>query len=1088
MKPNFALNLSDTGIALLHRTAKGWALVGETPFDAPDLAEALDYLRKTALDLEPGGISTKVVIPNSQILYAEVAAPGPSEQDRRDQISAELEGRTPYKPDEIAFDFSGRGKQVKVAAVARETLAEAEAFATEHRFNPVSFVAIPEGNYSGEPWFGPTEAAKTMLAPGEVVERDRSAIALPGPRVAEKGSEKASETAEDEASEEAGDTAGDRASEKMGETGAGKTDTLLEAVAKARTESLPGSAARAEDKPKAPFPASTAPAMAAADPEPASQAKAPPMSAPVPPAPAAAPAKMPDPAPAGAEAAAKPDAAPVAAPAAASADFAPRARVEPAPVPPPPPLGATPGNAAAGPVEEAPFTHVADPEIAASAEDDLPPMPANAGAAARLASGRPLGIAAASLPNEEDDLPPMPSAAALAAFGRRRGAEGPGASDPGGAPSLPAASLPAASRPDAAALARAARGKPIEDLPPVPRPAAAPAPAVPTAATARAGLDPLVKSPGIAGARKGKPKQTPAVPAARAPAIAATAPSASDAARSLSRSPFASPPRKPRHLGLILTAILLLCLALVAAWSSLYLASAQDPAAPAVALAEDPAPEAAGTADVPTIEDEMLADAQDPEELAALPVEDEGAAADVTVDLTGEADLADPAADAQADAGADGLALSTAEEGLALATPGDEAGVEPGVETGAQDTALTAESAPEAAPEAAPETGLATDTPAAVALVDAQDEIFLAASDAPPPAFDALSLPAPDATADAMPAPPMPPPPPGTVYRFDANGLIVPTPEGIPSPAGFMLFAGKPDLLPPARSALAEEAATRAAADLAAADAAAAAPAEAALAASPAAAAPTVPVPAGPEAQPDPDLADRRPRERPADLAPATAEDDAALDASTAPQFASLRPRARPSTVLAAGERARAETAGASIASPSGDAVIEPAALSAADADNPSLLAISRRPAEKPQDFSRAVEAAVAAAVRAPEPEPEPIETASAKAPAGKAKPDEQAEIDEPEPVASAAPKIPTKASVAKQATFKNAINLSKTNLIGVYGTQSKRYALIRQSNGRYKKVKVGDRIDGGTVQAITQTEVRYQKGGRLMVLAMPRG
>jgi hypothetical protein len=1077
MKPNFALNLSDTGIALLHRTAKGWALVGETPFDAPDLAEALDYLRKTALDLEPGGISTKLVIPNSQILYAEVAAPGPSEQDRRDQISAELEGRTPYKPDEIAFDFSGRGKQVKVAAVARETLAEAEAFATEHRFNPVSFVAIPEGNYSGEPWFGPTEAAKTMLAPGEVVERDRSAIALPGPRAAEeKAGEKAVETASDEASLKADEKAGDSAGDRAGEPGGDRTDTLLEAVAKARNGSAPGSESRAQDKPKANATASTEPARPAVDSAPAAQAKAPPMSAPVPPAPAAAPEKTPEPAlaaapaktpdPARAEVAASPAAAPVAAPQAASPDFAPRARVEPAPVPPPPPLGATPGTAAAGPVEEAPFTHVADPEIAASAEDDLPPMPANAGAAARLASGRPLGIAATSLPDEDDDLPPMPSAAALAAFGRRRGTEGSGASDPGGAPSLPAAS-----RPDATALARAARGKPIEDLPPVPRPA--PAQAAPAAAaTARAGLDPLVKSPGIAGARKGKPKPTPAVPAARAPAIAAAAPSASEAARSLSRSPFASPPRKPRHLGLILTAILLLCLALVAAWSSLYLASTQDTAAPAVALAEDPAPDAAGTADVPAIEDEMLADAQDPEELAALPAEEEGAAADVAADLTSDAD---PAAEALADPGAEGPALSTSEDGLALATPGEE--------TGAQDTALDTDLTAEAAPEAAPETGLATDTPAAVALVDAQDEIFLAASDAPPPAFDALSLPAPDATADAMPAPPMPPPPPGTVYRFDAKGLIVPTPEGIPSPSGFMLFAGKPDLLPPARSALAEEAAAKAAADLAAADAAAAAPAEAALSASPAA-----PLPAGPEAQPDPDLADRRPRERPADLAPATAEDDAALDGSAAPQFASLRPRARPSTVLAAGERARAETAGASIASPAGDAVIEPAAMAAADATNPSLLAISRRPAEKPQDFSRAVEAAVAAAVRAPEPEPEPIETASAKAPAGKAKPDEQAEIDEPEPVASAAPKIPTKASVAKQATFRNAINLSKTNLIGVYGTQSKRYALIRQSNGRYKKVKVGDRIDGSTVQAITQTEVRYQKGGRLMVLAMPRG
>ncbi|NJM84534.1 MAG: translation initiation factor 2, partial [Tabrizicola sp.] len=115
------------------------------------------------------------------------------------------------------------------------------------------------------------------------------------------------------------------------------------------------------------------------------------------------------------------------------------------------------------------------------------------------------------------------------------------------------------------------------------------------------------------------------------------------------------------------------------------------------------------------------------------------------------------------------------------------------------------------------------------------------------------------------------------------------------------------------------------------------------------------------------------------------------------------------------------------------------------------------------------------AAVR--EPEPEVIAAA---------KPEEIDEANEPE-VASAAPRIPTKASVAKQATYENAINLSKTNLIGVYGTQNNRYALVRQSNGRYKKVSVGDRIDGGTVKAITQNEVRYQKGGRLIALKMPK-
>ncbi len=85
-------------------------------------------------------------------------------------------------------------------------------------------------------------------------------------------------------------------------------------------------------------------------------------------------------------------------------------------------------------------------------------------------------------------------------------------------------------------------------------------------------------------------------------------------------------------------------------------------------------------------------------------------------------------------------------------------------------------------------------------------------------------------------------------------------------------------------------------------------------------------------------------------------------------------------------------------------------------------------------------------------------------------------------------PKIPTTASVARQATIDNAINLRKLNLIGVYGTPANRRALVRLPSGRYKKLKVGDRIDGGNVIAIGDSELRYQKRGRNVTLKMPRG
>ena len=83
---------------------------------------------------------------------------------------------------------------------------------------------------------------------------------------------------------------------------------------------------------------------------------------------------------------------------------------------------------------------------------------------------------------------------------------------------------------------------------------------------------------------------------------------------------------------------------------------------------------------------------------------------------------------------------------------------------------------------------------------------------------------------------------------------------------------------------------------------------------------------------------------------------------------------------------------------------------------------------------------------------------------------------------------IPSSASVSRQATIDDAIRLNRINLIGVYGAPSDRRALIRLSSGRYVKVKVGDRVDGGTVSAITASQVQYQKGSRTLSLSVPEG
>ena len=88
----------------------------------------------------------------------------------------------------------------------------------------------------------------------------------------------------------------------------------------------------------------------------------------------------------------------------------------------------------------------------------------------------------------------------------------------------------------------------------------------------------------------------------------------------------------------------------------------------------------------------------------------------------------------------------------------------------------------------------------------------------------------------------------------------------------------------------------------------------------------------------------------------------------------------------------------------------------------------------------------------------------------------------------SVSPSVPSSASVARSATVRNAIALNRVSLVGVFGTPSNRRALVRLPNGRYEKVSVGNRLDGGRVTSIGEAELRYQKSGRTVTLKMPSG
>lgn len=1006
MKPAFALDFRNDAIALLHRTSGGWHHVGRVTLDDPDLPAALGYLRSTALGLSPRGLATKLVLPDDQLLVTTVDAPGPDDPQREAQIRSALVGRTPYAVEDLVFDWEVVGDEVRVAVVARETLAEVEAFASEHRFNPVSFAAGPARGYAGEAWFGVTAQAAGLLAEGETVEPDAEQVVALARSPA--------------TNESVTQTAAPSQAPQIPKQADGPAQPELALAA-----------------PEAPADADAAPAdsLSSADAEPA---QAPAAEPPVAEPPVAE-------APAVQEAAAKaPSVAPRETPIFGLADdepppsavFATSATAEPA-------SGANQADLPADLLATLQEIKLEDEApMALDVEDDESLGADDAGASSKVTA-----------PGLPDDVPPPPGLSASMGFASRRASTDAGQSAKAAAPTVrPTVDRPTAARPlftpPAPKAERAPIDRPTAAKPLAPKPVAPKAaPPKPVAAKEGKGLrsfSALVTAPGLPGIRKAKGEAAPSLAPNPAPSAAATASATTPAAASAK--PFGGGlggrPKlsrgKPRYLGLILTGILLLILAAIAAWSTSLAFRSVEGADTEIAATSPDALAPATEGDLPAAEDEMLADGQDAEALA------------------------------------DGAALP---DGEALAdTPAPPA-----------DLPLAEAAAPEAAPPG-PAPVMAEDTAAATTAQNptaaSGDEIFLAANDQVPSAPEPLDLPEVSAQGDPLPMAQAPPPPFGTVYQFDANGLIVPTPEGIITPEGVRLVAGKPPLVPKARPE-------------------GLAPAQAETAAA---------APAPSEAFPsDPALSGFRPKARPAGLTPPTPEDDAALPVPVADsRLAGLRPKARPEAVLAAGEAVRAAQASAANSGSiymMGQAASAEQAAAASASGSQLAVAISRKPQPRPRDLSRAVEAAVAAAIRNPTPEPDPPEepqkvAASAPTPKANPKPEKTASSagnsagrgrdinpeDDGEPdIASAAPRVASTGSVAKQATFKNALALDKTALIGVYGTPSARYAMIRTANGRYKKVKIGDSIDGGKVQAVTASEVRYQKGTRLVTLSLPK-
>jgi hypothetical protein len=815
MKPGFALSLSFEGISLLHRAAGGWRTVGDVTLDNADLGAALADLRDKAQRLSPGGLSCKLIIPNEQIRYLTVESGSATNGARTEMVLAALDGATPYPVAELAFDISVEGDMTHVAAVARETLAEAEAFAVEHMFNPVSFVAIPGDNlYLGEPHFGPTSHAAEFLG-DDAAEADRVAVVV------------------------------------IGMADIPKAAPAPKPEPKPEPEPEIPTAGFASRRRKSPQPVIDPPTQATRE--------------------------MP-------------------------LEAVHNATVEPTPDKKTAPIAA-PEIAPVPPSENAPVLSGATRDSEASAPNTTPPP-----SVVKSPTAAPIAVPVPGPSKEQAATPKIDAAETKSGFlSRRKNKTAPAAS----APPVTAAPVsdPAASAP------------PIHRIAPV---------ELPDAASSE-------------GDRTDEKQRMTVFGARTEPEIGG----------------------KPRHLGLILTAVLLLFLAGIAAWASLFMDTKVsrwlflDPGDTELAMEPEPIQEAPviapPQAEPQTAETEQFAPLPEPEDQlqASLP------------------------------SAAPGLTDTDSAVLDALREP-DVTVTEPEPEIATLDRVVDlGHDAPR---------GL--ETPAIIGLGD----LYIASIDRTDLSHDAVALPSLGSlNTDDVPGSIASPVAAGTEFSLDARGLVTPTVNGTVNPDGVIVYLGQPPIRPP-------------------------------------------PTPArdDPEAeQKDVQnyLAGLRPLARPDDLA--ELNERANLGGLTHAELGRVRPLMRPEL----------------------PAITEPV-----DATGTKLaVAVSVKPLLRPAGLA---------------PKSRVSNLGST------------ANISQVATIAprTVKPKIPSSASVARQATLDNAINLRKINLIGVYGTKANRRALVRLPSGRYRKIKVGDSIDGGRVLAISDSELRYQKGGRNLTLKIPSG
>ncbi|MDA8891379.1 hypothetical protein N9I81_00870 [Planktomarina temperata] len=140
MTSTFILHLSNDSIDLERADAWGhWHRLGSVSMDSENLTKALSHLRQTAVPGAADALEVLVALPSDQIKLLDL--------DHSDTSSAALQhalaGQTPYEFHELYVDRLPTPQGQSIAAIAQETLDEADSFTKAFGFKAVGYVALP---------------------------------------------------------------------------------------------------------------------------------------------------------------------------------------------------------------------------------------------------------------------------------------------------------------------------------------------------------------------------------------------------------------------------------------------------------------------------------------------------------------------------------------------------------------------------------------------------------------------------------------------------------------------------------------------------------------------------------------------------------------------------------------------------------------------------------------------------------------------------------------------------------------------------------------------------------------------------------